>query len=270
MNAQPAGWHPDPHDASQWRYWNGSAWTEHRSPRFYATTPVAAAWQAPPVRPTGAWYFLITVLSCGVLAGVPFFHAASRLRRPGLRVTGAVMAGAILLAFVAIGLAPQSEDGEVEGLLGTLGPVTMLGVVLVSCLLLIGVRREVYAPDATTGRADANESARTAVEVARRKRAEARELAADDPMMARELGIGRIVPGTTKPFDDGGLLDLNHATAEQLTKVCGLPAPMAEAVVASRGALGRFAHVEDAIVYGLVTEDHAPMLRDRGIVIGDR
>jgi uncharacterized protein YbjQ (UPF0145 family) len=28
----PAGWHPDPHDPSQLRYWDGSQWTEHRSP----------------------------------------------------------------------------------------------------------------------------------------------------------------------------------------------------------------------------------------------
>jgi hypothetical protein len=29
----PAGWHPDPQDDSQWRYWDGSSWTEHRAVR---------------------------------------------------------------------------------------------------------------------------------------------------------------------------------------------------------------------------------------------
>jgi hypothetical protein len=29
----PAGWHEDPEDSRQWRYWDGSQWTEHRSPR---------------------------------------------------------------------------------------------------------------------------------------------------------------------------------------------------------------------------------------------
>ena len=28
----PAGWYPDPEDASSLRYWDGDAWTEHRSP----------------------------------------------------------------------------------------------------------------------------------------------------------------------------------------------------------------------------------------------
>ena len=29
-SAVPEGWYPDPDDDSQYRYWNGSAWTEHR------------------------------------------------------------------------------------------------------------------------------------------------------------------------------------------------------------------------------------------------
>lgn len=30
---QPADWYTDPDDESQYRYWDGSAWTEHRAPR---------------------------------------------------------------------------------------------------------------------------------------------------------------------------------------------------------------------------------------------
>ena len=29
----PPDWYPDPDDASQYRYWDGSVWTEHRAPR---------------------------------------------------------------------------------------------------------------------------------------------------------------------------------------------------------------------------------------------
>jgi uncharacterized RDD family membrane protein YckC len=29
--AQPAGWHPDPHGQARLRYWDGSSWTEHTS-----------------------------------------------------------------------------------------------------------------------------------------------------------------------------------------------------------------------------------------------
>jgi hypothetical protein len=33
-----AGWFVDPQDATQFRYWDGTAWTEHRSPRGPTTT----------------------------------------------------------------------------------------------------------------------------------------------------------------------------------------------------------------------------------------
>ena len=38
MTQTPAGWFVDPENAAQFRYWDGSAWTEHRSPRGPATT----------------------------------------------------------------------------------------------------------------------------------------------------------------------------------------------------------------------------------------
>jgi len=41
MTQTPAGWHPDPHDPSQLRYWDGQGWTEHRAPA-----------QQPPATPT--------------------------------------------------------------------------------------------------------------------------------------------------------------------------------------------------------------------------
>jgi hypothetical protein len=35
-----AGWYADPEDASSWRYWDGSAWTQHKAE---ATTPQRAS-----------------------------------------------------------------------------------------------------------------------------------------------------------------------------------------------------------------------------------
>ena len=87
-------------------------------------------------------------------------------------------------------------------------------------------------------------------------------------MLFRSLGIGR--PGSPHPFDDGGLLDLNAATADDLIRLCGVPSAEALEVIAARTSLGRFLHVEDAIVYGKVGEDAAALVRDRGIIISDR
>lgn len=51
-----AGWHPDPHNAAQWRYWDGTQWTEYRAPRAVVAapaqpTPGAEQWQR-----FTAWY----------------------------------------------------------------------------------------------------------------------------------------------------------------------------------------------------------------------
>lgn len=269
MNAQPAGWYPDPSDSSQWRYWNGSAWTENRSPRAHAPAPVAVAQYSPASSgPTGRWYLVITIASIGLLAAVPFFHAASRLDRPQLRKVGAGMAAGGLLGFALVGSAPTDATDTPTGWMSNVGVVILLGVMLWATLLLIGLRREVYQTSVPVASPDGNQGAMSNIERARQKRNAARTLAAKDPMMARELGIGR--PESTQGYDDGGLLELNFATADQLSAVCGLPHEVAEGVVASRASLGRFLQVEDAIVFGQISEDYTPMIRDRGIVIADR
>lgn len=279
MNSQPAGWYPDPHDASQQRYWSGSAWAELRRPRG----PVPAPWASPPPPPpapraswappppqvaTGKWYFVVTIATAGLLAAVPFFHAASRLDRPQLRKVGAGMAAGSLLGFGLMALAPTDSADQPTGWLSSAATLILLAVTLVASVLLIGPRREVYDSAVIARPPTGNQGAMASIEEARRKRNEARELAARDPMMARELGIGR--PRSRHGYDDGGLLELNLASAEELSAVCGLPRDLAEEVMASRAALGRFMHVEDAIVYGQVGEEYAPLIRERGIVLRDR
>ncbi len=251
------------------RYWSGSAWTEHRSPRGQALPPATSVRQIPaPKGPTGRWYFVITLATVGLLAAVPFFHAASRLDRPQLRKVGAAMAGASLLGYALIAASPEDDTGSPTGWLSNVAVLILLGVMLVASLLLIGLRREVYNPAVVAMPPNGNQGAMANVEAARRARNEARNLALKDPMMARELGIGR--PQSRAGYVDGGLLDLNLATAEQLSAICGLPRNQAEAVVASRDTLGRFLTVDDAIIFGQIGEDYAPMVRDRGIIIADR
>ena len=56
-------------------------------------------------QPTGRWYYVITWVSLGLLAAVPFFHAASQLNRPALRKTGTKFAVASVVGMVLIGVA---------------------------------------------------------------------------------------------------------------------------------------------------------------------
>jgi hypothetical protein len=54
MNGQtPAGWFPDPHDESQFRYWDGNAWTDNRAPRA-PQVPAPGPGVAPTPTPAGS------------------------------------------------------------------------------------------------------------------------------------------------------------------------------------------------------------------------
>ncbi|MEV4639392.1 BTAD domain-containing putative transcriptional regulator [Actinoplanes sp. NPDC049548] len=81
-------------------------------------------------------------------------------------------------------------------------------------------------------------------------REQARQFAAFDPARARQLGVGR--PDLVRPFDDGGLVDLNHAPGHELARLPGVTPEAAHRIV-----IGRFerpyAHPEELIVCGLVT-----------------
>ncbi|MFI7598934.1 ComEA family DNA-binding protein [Actinoplanes sp. NPDC049681] len=84
----------------------------------------------------------------------------------------------------------------------------------------------------------------------RHLREQARQFAAFDPAQARRLGVGR--PDLVRPFDDGGLVDLNHAPGHELARLPGITPEAAHRIV-----LGRFerayAHPDELVVRGLVT-----------------
>lgn len=268
MSTHPAGWFPDPDDPTMWRYWDGERWTSQRSPRGQTTRPTPPPPARAPVaaEPTGKWYFVVVLASAGLLAAVPFFHAASRLQKPSLMKVGAGYAAAGLLSLLLVGTAPEDAAGSPTGFLSGVGVSIAMFTMITASLWLIGIRRQVY--DRVHIQAPSrNQGARAIVSEARRRREEARRIAVRDPMMARELGIGR--PSLNK-YDDGGLLDLNLATEDELESTAGLTPTAARSVVEAREAIGRFLTVDDAIVYGQVSEDETDLLRERGIVIESR
>lgn len=81
--------------------------------------------------PSGIWYFVITVMTAGALAAVPFWHAWSRLRRPALRKT------AVIYTVVDLLLVRLADSRAIGGVL-------VLAVIIVACLQLRGIRHEVY------------------------------------------------------------------------------------------------------------------------------
>jgi len=191
--------------------------------------------QHPPVRTPGAWYFVLTICSAGFLAAIPFWHAWSQLRADKLRTLALAYTAVGVALVVLMSLTPdRTANSSGNDTISTIGGFGVLAVVITACIQLRGIRRAVYtAPRAIPMDADPVMARAMA---ARQRRVEARKLWSSDPAMARELGIGR--PDLGRGFDDGGLVDLNSASAPAIARVCGIAQQQAEAIVAARTARG--------------------------------
>lgn len=85
----------------------------------------------------GGWYFVLTIATAGIAAAVPFWHAAARLARPGLRrVAGAYAVAGVVLAVLA-SVIPRDAADEPTGVGKALSPVlgvAALGVLIAACV----------------------------------------------------------------------------------------------------------------------------------------
>lgn len=105
MNGQtPAGWFTDPQDDTQFRYWDGAQWTEHRAPRTAQAPPAAqgaVAGQTPTAQ-TAQTPAAPSAYQAGPT--VPVAAAVTKQRSWFLRhkvLTGLLAVGAVVVAIVA-------------------------------------------------------------------------------------------------------------------------------------------------------------------------
>ncbi len=106
----------------------------------------------------------------------------------------------------------------------------------------------------------ASDLALTAARDRMHRRQHARELAQDNPALARELGIGR--PDVPHDYDDGGLVDVNHVPGDVLASCLELTASESAAIVTVRDQLGRFSSPEELSVYTQLPPDRVEALHD--------
>ncbi|GAA0968008.1 hypothetical protein GCM10009555_012660 [Acrocarpospora macrocephala] len=92
----------------------------------------------------------------------------------------------------------------------------------------------------------ANERALELATTRRRLRQESRELAERDPALARELGIGH--PDLPGEYDDGGLVDINHASAKAIRSIPGITRELADRIVTARASAGPFTSANELSV----------------------
>ena len=209
----------------------------------------------------GRWYFVVTLLSLGLLAWVPVAHAAVHLRSPLLVVRSVVYAALDLLATVLLTVPIHAPDPRGNAIVGI---ALAINLAYFGTLDQIRLRRKVYR-----GRQRRVRDVRSALDPAirailanRELRAAARAIVAKDPLMAHELRIGRPdLPN--RGYDDGGLVDLNAAPATAIAATCALPISVAEAIVAARP----FAVVDDVVTLVEIPLSAWGTLRDRGVAI---
>jgi DNA uptake protein ComE-like DNA-binding protein len=85
-----------------------------------------------------------------------------------------------------------------------------------------------------------------AVQVARsriERRDEARRMLQANPVLARELRIGR--PDLPREYDDGGLVDINRVSRSWLPAVLGFTSEESASVLVARDKLGRFTDADE-------------------------
>jgi hypothetical protein len=102
------------------------------------------------------------------------------------------------------------------------------------------IRRKVFPPPPPT---TPNDIAVAQAQQRRTLRDRAREIAQNDPALAVELRIGR--PDLPRNYDDGGLVDMNHAPADAIATVPGMTPELVEQIIEAREVVKRFSSPEE-------------------------
>lgn len=277
----PPGWYPEPGGRPFQRWWNGATWTDatrlsRRAPTAASSVPDALcsgdAFTAPPspysprsgrmegrrwgARVRQLAWASVPVWSLGTLAFVPFLRLAFARRTAKDWGVFAAYLAAVATEFV---LDYENFQGAASALAG--GAVTVLmGFAAVHALISFRPAAGELIDTARFSSSTPNREALASARARVRRRKEARELARANPVLARELRIGR--PDMPRQYDDGGLVDVNRVPVGILTSVLELTAEEARAVVGARTQIGRFTSLDELSVYAQLAPDRVDALSD--------
>jgi hypothetical protein len=179
--------------------------------------------------PRGRWV-LTSLIPFGWVTFAGFLFAGFRAKRPVW-----VAAGVVYLAITVATIFVTSLDENTNGVDDNAGYIVMFsawGVGIVHAFL----SRKPYLRRLELIDDPALEAARTSEE----RRAFARDLAQRNPELARAALLGR-----TGGFDEGGIVDVNHAPVEDIADLPGIDAATARRIVAVREGVGGFSSLED-------------------------
>ncbi|MFG1643521.1 hypothetical protein ACGFMK_24775 [Amycolatopsis sp. NPDC049252] len=211
----------------------------------------------------GWWYLPLTILTAGLAAWVPFLHAAVVLGSVRLRWVAAAYGAVLVGLFGCASAAPVDAQGNAIGTAGAVLP-TIAGTGWLVLLPVACAHQWVVQRRVARGRTGDPEPGISRALAARGRRTTARRLAESDPLLARDLRIGR--PDLTRDYDDGGLVDLNSAPATTIAQLCEIPLPAAEDIVRARQDSG-FSSVDELLVMVTVPVSAWDRIRDRGLTL---
>ncbi|MFC5184343.1 ComEA family DNA-binding protein [Actinomadura harenae] len=198
--------------------------------------PVPSGPPPKPLVPRGLSWAFVPFVTLGWGTPLSFLYASVKTRSAGLATGAAAYTSGIALSMYLWSL------GDV--FLFLVGSFVMTMVWIAGTANAFAVRRSVFPAGVPRDRMNEH-----AVQVARHRRVlreDARRLCVDDPALAHELRIGR--PDLERTYDDGGLVDVNHAPAAVLAGLPGLSAELAGRIVAHRAEHGGFVSVEELAV----------------------
>ena len=177
----------------------------------------------------GRWV-LMSLIPFGWLTWTGFLFAGFRARRPLWVVSGFVYL-AITAATIFVTSIDMNEDGADDNL-GYIVMFTAWGVGILQAFL----SRKPYLERLKI----IDDPALRRARIAEDRRAYARELAKADPELARAAALGQ-----AGGFDEGGVIDVNHAPVEDLADLPDIDADTARRIVAVRDRIGGFSSLED-------------------------
>lgn len=207
---------------------------------------------------------LIPLFTIGFGTAPLFWWAALRTRRPGVWIGAVVYTLAIVAAVVISG--KDSDSPLFDALLAILIFVgSGHGFMLPSALYPLSTSSSSGERDLVDVTHRTNAAAIESANALMQLRNHARALQAENPVLARELRIGR--PDIhDRAFDDGGLIDINQVPAWVLAKELELSPELAARIVGERDRRSGYLAVEDIAVFCELPPGVLPLLQDRLIV----
>lgn len=176
-------------------------------------------------------WLLLVALGFGFTTWAAFLYLGIRARRRSWLSWAALYGALLVVSGVLDGAAHPNSTGS------SLAAIALLIAWFGGTAHAAAVRREAARQIRPSDDARL-EAARQRIE----RRAEGQRLAARDPRLAREAGVGRPdLPGA----DHFGLIDVNHAPQDALCRLPGITPEVARRIEETRGGVGFFKSAED-------------------------